>query len=174
MILFALIIATLFLMCLKTPTAGVFHKEIVTVLKPFLAIGIVMHHLYLQGEVAYLHEFKRWGPLIVGIFFFISGYGLVYSLNRRQDYLKFFIKDKILGKLLLPWILAWGMYLALNPILWDGDSIIKRLSQDSGPSLFPNDWFVYALTYCYTAYYIGGGDQYLPKSRSSSSLLYYS
>lgn len=153
MILFAVIITILFFGGLRTPIANVFSKDIVTVLKPFLAFGIVFHHLH--GEAAYLHEFERWGPLVVGIFFFISGYGLTYSLNRRPDYLKGFFTDKILVKLLLPSSLAFILSLCLVQ-QWNEFSIIERLKCPQGPWIFANDWFIYALIYCYIAFLFAG------------------
>lgn len=41
MVLFGLIILVLVLLGLRSPEAQVFGKDIVTVLKPFLALGIV-------------------------------------------------------------------------------------------------------------------------------------
>lgn len=153
MILFAVIIAILFILGLRTPVAGVFGKDIVTILKPFLAFGIVFHHLH--GETVYLHEFERWGPLVVGVFFFISGYGLTYSLNRRPGYLKGFFTDKILVKLLLPTALAFGLSLCLRQP-WEEFTILERLKCPQGPWLFVNDWFVYALVYCYLVFIVAG------------------
>ena len=86
MILFLVILFFLFIFGLKTPAASVFNKDIVTVLKPFLAFGVMLFHLH--NQATFLHEFERWGPLIVGIFFFISGYGLTYSLKNNSNYIK--------------------------------------------------------------------------------------
>lgn len=163
MILFAVIISILFVLGLKTPVAGIFSKDIVTVLKPFLAFGIVFHHLH--GEAMYLHEFERWGPLVVGIFFFISGYGLTYSLNRRPDYLKGFFTNKILVKLLLPSALAFALSMCLVQ-QWGDFTIIERLKCPSGPWLFVNDWFVYALVYCYIAFLFAGQVKKAPQRLS--------
>lgn len=153
MILFAVIISILFALGLKTPIAGVFSKDMVTVLKPFLAFGIVFHHLH--GDAVYLHEFERWGPLVVGIFFFISGYGLTYSLNRRLDYLKGFFTNKVLVKLLLPSALAFALSVCLLQ-QWDEFTIIERLKCPQGPWIFANDWFIYVLIYCYIAFMFAG------------------
>lgn len=153
MVLYGIIIAILFLSGLRRPTAGVFGKEIVTVLKPFLAFGIVFHHLH--GEAIYLLDFERWGPIVVGIFFFISGYGLTYSLYRRHDYMKNFFRDKILIKLMLPSSLALFISLAI-PQQWDEFSIPERLACPQGPWMFANDWFIYALIYCYLAFMVAG------------------
>lgn len=84
MILFGLILVTLFLIGLRNRNMSLFNKDIVTVLKPFLAFAIILHHLCVYQDVSYLHEFERWGPLVVGMFFFISGYGL--SFNRLHNW----------------------------------------------------------------------------------------
>lgn len=149
MILFGLIIATLVILGLRNPEAGIFGKDNVTVLKPFLAIGIVLHHLH--AESIYLHEFERWGPLIVGIFFFISGYGLNYSYNRRPDYMKDFFTKKIVFKLILPVLLAFSLNFLLNENINDY-SILSHLKNPSGPFFFSNDWFMYVLIYLYIGF----------------------
>ena len=153
MILFAAIITILFILGLRTPIAGIFNKDIVMLLKPFLAFGIVSHHL--SGEIKLLDQFHHWGPLVVGIFFFISGYGLTYSLNRKNDYLRNFFYDKILIKLLLPCLLAWCLHMIFNGSHSEY-SILDGILNSSGPSLFPNDWFMYVLIYCYLAFMIAG------------------
>lgn len=153
MILFITILFILFVGGLRTPDARPFGKDIVTVLKPFLAIGVMLFHL--NGQSVWLHEFERWGPLVVGIFFFISGYGLTYSLDRNPQYLKNFFQRKIVVKLVLPCLLAWGFNMCLNET-WAEYSVIRHLKNPSGPSLFPNDWFMYALIYCYISFMIAG------------------
>lgn len=153
MILFITILFILFVGGLRTPDARPFGKDIVTVLKPFLAIGVMLFHL--NGQSVWLHEFERWGPLVVGIFFFISGYGLTYSLDRNPQYLKNFFQRKIVVKLVLPCLLAWGFNMCLNET-WAEYSVIGHLKNPSGPSLFPNDWFMYALIYCYISFMIAG------------------
>lgn len=153
MFLFSIIISLLFFLGLKHPIARSFSKDIVTILKPFLAVGIVLHHLH--GESIYLYELERWGPLIVGIFFFISGYGLTYSQNNRLNYLKGFFTDKILVKLALPYALAFGLSLCLQQP-WSHYTIIERLTCPMGPWLFINDWFIYALIYCYLIFMAAG------------------
>ena len=153
MILFVVILFFLFIFGLKTPAASTFNKDIVTVLKPFLAFGVVLFHLH--NQAVFLHEFERWGPLIVGIFFFISGYGLTYSLKNNSNYLNDFFLKKLLIKLVLPCLLAWILHLSFNET-WNGYSIIEHLANPLGPSLFPGDWFMYALIYCYISFIIAG------------------
>lgn len=130
----------------KNPEARTFNKDIVTVLKPFLAFGIVLHHLHTQS--IFLHEFERWGSLIVGMFFFISAYGLFYSLDSRPGYMRDFARKKILYKLVLPVLVAYFLNFLLNENITDY-SFTEHLLHPSGPYFFANDWFMYVLIYCY-------------------------
>lgn len=136
---------------LRCPEAKSFDKNIVTVLKPLLAIGIVLHHLHAQS--VFLHEFERWGSMIVGVFFFISAYGLFYSLDNRPDYMRNFAVKKILQKLALPVLLAYALNFILNENL-ETYSFMEHLTNPSGPFFFSNDWFMYALIYCYLIFMI--------------------
>lgn len=121
-------------------------------LKPFLALGIVLSHL--SWYSIYLHDFQRWGALIVGIFFFISGYGLSYSLHYKVGYIRNFFLHRIAKALLLPYMGALLFYFVLNGN-WSDYSFFDHISRVSGPSLIPNDWFVFALVYCYMVFWIG-------------------
>ena len=150
MILYGLIILVLVSLGLRNPVARPFDKDIVTVLKPLLALGIVLHHLHSQS--VFLHEFERWGPVIVGFFFFISGYGLYYSYNNNPSYMKNFVIKNILQKLVTPIILAYFLNLLLNERCINTYSFSEHLTNPSGPSFFPNDWFLYALIFCYIVF----------------------
>lgn len=145
MILFLSIIAILFTTGLGQP-AGKFSKEIVAVLKPILAIGVVLHHC--SNEFVGLVEFKRWGALIVGIFFFISGYGLTYSVSKNPQYICGIIIDKVILKLLIPCLIVLSLHVTIN-CGWLEYDFLNHASIKSGPSFFPNDWFMYVLIYSY-------------------------
>lgn len=55
MILFVVILFFLFILGLKNPVASAFNKDMVTVLKPFLAFDIMLFHLH--NQAVFLHEF---------------------------------------------------------------------------------------------------------------------
>ena len=152
MIAFTIIITILFFVGLKSQNFRPFDKDKVVVLKPFLALGIVLSHL--SGYSIYLHDFQRWGPLIVGVFFFISGYGLSYSLHYKIGYIRNFFLHRIAKALLLPYMGALLFYFVLNGN-WSDYSFYDHIVRSSGPSLIPNDWFIFALVYCYIVFWIG-------------------
>lgn len=138
MIAFTIIIAILFLVGLKSQDYRPFDKDKVVVLNRF-STGIVLSHL--SSYSIYLHDFQRWGSLIVGIFFFISGYGLSYSLHYKVGYIRNFFLHRIAKALLLPYMGALLFYFVLNGN-WSDYSFFDHISRVSGPSLIPNDWFV--------------------------------
>lgn len=66
---------------------------------------VIVHHIAQRLEADVLTAFKGVGYLSVGVFFILSGYGLSKSLQKRTDYLKNFIPNKIFT-LLLPFFLV--------------------------------------------------------------------
>lgn len=90
----------------------VFTKEWSFMSKGILAILIVLHHIATHLRVWYPED-SSWAislfrqlipisPILVGIFFFISGYGVMVSYQKTQgDYLKTFIRKR-LGKICPP------------------------------------------------------------------------
>lgn len=84
-------------------------KETTTVLKAILPILIVLHHLAFKTQALNYTWLLNTGPAIVSIFFFISGYGLYYSLIHKKGYLKNFY-SKRLYSLLVPYAFSIILY----------------------------------------------------------------
>lgn len=130
-----------------------FSKEKLVPLKAALALMIVADHLALFYGVDALHPLIALGAPIVSIFFFISGYGLQSSWQKKGDaYLKGFFSRRIL-KVLLPWLLAtllYGLVQWLSPQQWiDG---IKQTFTHGIPIL-PFSWYVLEILFFYLAFY---------------------
>ena len=69
-------------------------------LRGFAAIGVILHHISQEQvfqQEGILLPFVNAGAYFVSIFFFASGYGLLKSFNSKPDYLKGFIKKRIVG-----------------------------------------------------------------------------
>ena len=79
-------------------------------LKGIMALGIVFHHLVVQynENLIVLKPFKYLGFLLVGLFFFISGYGLTISMLTKKDY--FNNSKKRFFKVIIPFINAIIVY----------------------------------------------------------------
>lgn len=76
-------------------------------IRGFLSLLIVFHHLAQRFPILFYKYpiFQNIGFLIVGIFFFYSGYGLVYSFITKKDYMKTFVVKRIFS-LYLPFVLV--------------------------------------------------------------------
>lgn len=70
------------------------HKEITKGIKGIAAVFIMIGHL-LPDSAPDLARFFFYGPIWVGIFFFISGYGTRISANSSEEYYKGFVLRKI-------------------------------------------------------------------------------
>ncbi len=78
-------------------------------IKGISAIMICISHIVdnsFPSNIVFLKD----GSLWVGIFLFLSGYGLVYSFYNKKNYLKNFFKNKIL-KLYIPVVIAEIIYI---------------------------------------------------------------
>ena len=104
-------------------------------LRGFAAMGVIIHHIALErafqnangADVAgELNLFLNAGYRFVAIFFFYSGFGLIRSFRTKPDYLKTFIKHRLIGRIIVPYyvsILIYGLFRfamgeRLAPSLW--------------------------------------------------------
>ena len=119
-----------------------------TVLKGFLAIGIVFHHLSQSvstgGEFI---NFKYMGTYIVSIFLFLSAYGLYVQNERKKNYLNNFL-TKRLARVVIPALFVSGIYIVYFvfnkqtlPISYFINLFVK------GATIIANGWFVDVLLY---------------------------
>lgn len=110
-------------------------------LRGILAVEIVLGHTYghlYNNSLLYFNN--RIGVWVVGIFFFLSGYGLNYSLHRKNDYLKGFIVKRV-GRILFP-VLA----IYLINYFW---GICRNFL-----SFLLQDWFVVEVVFIYYIWYL--------------------
>ena len=119
-------------------------------LKAFFPYVIILHHVsQMTGDVL---DFRWAGPYGVGVFFFISGYGLEYKRSCDLLNLPSFIKR--IKSILVPIILPVIIYLIL--LSTDGidvwDYTIKQLYHPA--IVFSYTWFVIVLMILYSSYYI--------------------
>mgnify|MGYP004507392855 CR=1 FL=1 len=81
-------------------------------LKGILALGVVLSHLQIfclkPHDYLIVNQFPVFAQ--VGVFFFISGYGLVAAYQKKEmDYFHGFLKHR-LSKVVLPLVLATSIY----------------------------------------------------------------
>lgn len=99
-----------------------------------------------------LFPFRKAGILIVGIFFFLSGYGLMYSLKNKTDYLCGFLKKR-LGALLLPTGLVCLCLLIV--LMAQNSSVIGGNPINLIWEIFSSiNWYVWEVLGCYLVFYL--------------------
>ena len=94
-------------------------------LRGFAALGVIIHHIsqepFFQQE-GILSPFVNAGAYFVAIFFFCSGYGLLKSYITKENYLKGFIKKRIIKSIVVPFyinVIIYGILTALVKIPLD-------------------------------------------------------
>lgn len=82
------------------------NKENSKALKGILQVIIIIHHIsQLSHNSVFLSKFTYFGVYSVGVFFFLSIYGMLKQLeNNKKKYLKGFLKHRF-TKILIPVII---------------------------------------------------------------------
>lgn len=132
-------------------------------IKGVLSLLIVLHHC------SWMLPFtKPWGPVIVGMFLFFTGYGLYKSFQKKgSDYLNSFFRKrfvKLLPPLLITTLLNSFVLIATGKTSFS--LIIKNYSDGSVP--IGATWYVYALLFFFCFFYIA---MKLGKNRFNVSIL---
>jgi len=125
-----------------------FETNEATNLKGILAIGIVLSHLQIfcfkPQDYPIINNFAVFAQ--VGMFFFISGYGLTAAyFNKGKNYLNGFLKHR-LSKIVFPLIIATIIYLIEIRVL-----PVEGVKSDTP---LPFSWFCYVIIGYYIAYYV--------------------
>ena len=101
--MFVLITLAVILFGIKFSPKGTFYEDSFSVgqtraLKGIFALAVMFHHLYgyVLPSFLSLKYFRDVGFLMVGGFFLISGYGLMYGVKNKSKYLKGFFRKRIL------------------------------------------------------------------------------
>ncbi|MCR5000147.1 MAG: acyltransferase, partial [Lachnospiraceae bacterium] len=126
-----------------------------------LCICVVLHHVtqeissYGSRNVGPITWFSDIGFLFTGIFFFISGYGLVTNLLHRPDYLKHFI-PKRLGAVLIPfWFVNLLLVMAGIFIFGDHKTTLRGVMEVFGLRLVnSNGWYIVEIVLFYLMFYL--------------------
>ncbi|WP_311808376.1 acyltransferase family protein [Enterococcus dongliensis] len=119
---------------------------------------VMMHHLS-QVLKEYPDSFLSSkliivGRLAVGLFFFVSGYGLIKQYkNKGEVYLRTFFKKKIMS-VILPFILAMIIYYIYDNFTGEMRIEVALSSLLNGSPIVSNGWFVIMIIYLYISFYI--------------------
>ncbi len=126
---------------------SLFPISTVNLLKAVCAIVIVVHHssFYLPDSI-FASVFRPCGYLPVGIFLFISGFGLVTSLYTKEKYLESFFKRRI-PQILVPAIICLLLYLVF---IKEHISLVSFLE---GQLPFSHYWYIIVIFSLYLLFY---------------------
>lgn len=122
-------------------------------LKAITALYIVLGHI---GKVieqpGWFQTVNSYGWIDVGIFFFISGYGLSFGYHNKSGYFKTF--PKRIRSVLIPFLTAHLVYMAGDRLFGISYSITDILQSLIGQStLVRNDWYVPACLLFYILFW---------------------
>ncbi|MBR3058465.1 MAG: acyltransferase family protein [Clostridiales bacterium] len=126
-------------------------------LRGFAAIGVILHHISqetLFQESKVLSGFVNAGAYFVALFFFCSGYGLIKSLNTKENYLKGFVKNRIVKSIMLPFyvnVLIYGLYLYISKVKMPAAQWICNFTGLTMMNQYA--WFPIVLTILYFAFF---------------------
>ncbi len=108
-------------------------------LRGICMLMIIFHHAFLRyksveftsgGEILLnnpLYSVWHWGFLAIGVFFFLSGFGLYYSIQRNSPLRSRWLLTQM-KKLILPFLFLWVVYLICFAI-WKPSNINSSLWQ---------------------------------------------
>lgn len=137
--------------------------EVTKSLRGFAALGVIIHHISQQGtfqraggrgnpgELAF---FVNFGFKLVAIFFFCSGFGLIKSLNKKQNYLDGFLKKRVLNTILIPFWVNAVLYGIWHIICGVKMPVAQWITNLLGLTLMNNyAWYPIVLVLLYVAFY---------------------
>ena len=128
-------------------------------LRGFAAIGVILHHISQEDafqKAKVLSPFVNAGAFFVAIFFFCSGFGLLKSLNTKENYLKGFVKNRIVKAILVPFyvnvILYAVYYYFVAGVKWPAARWIWNFTGFT--MMNPYAWFPVVLAILYLTFFL--------------------
>lgn len=135
----------------------VLSKDKVLSSRGILALLVILHHLSFRLNFPPKWLFVPLGAMIVGVFFLVSGYGLICSYEKKGDaYLQGFLGRRF-GKLLLPFfivIIVWNIeeiFLYPNYSITDAYLLMKNGDTNG---ILPYSWYIIVQLFFYIVFYI--------------------
>lgn len=148
-----LIFAVFFLLFLYKLKLGVsddfLSREYTEHIRGICAIIIVLSHIR-RTDFVLLNVFEYVGGPVVGIFFFLSGYGIVTRIKQVgiNNYMDGFLKKRILP-LLLESVFIWLFYCICMLCVTQSFEFL------SSTILSPHSWYIVAILVIYVLVYLG-------------------
>ncbi len=132
-----------------------FSRSNSNIIKGLMAVFVILCHLSLiYPGGAILHSFEYLGDAAVGIFFFLSGYGLMKQYSLRDDYHIGFLRKRF-SRVLIPYLIVnalyWTYYLFIGERYGFADLIS---SLETGDLLVSYSWYIVEILILYLFFYL--------------------
>lgn len=124
-------------------------------LKGILALIVMEGHIVKFGDFPGLFFLDKAGVLMVGIFFFLSGYGVMYSMEHKPNYLHGFLGKRILSVLIpcyLLYLLNYGVELFKTGTV--PENFVKYVLGKRFLGFLGLYWFVWVILLLYVLFYL--------------------
>lgn len=132
--------------------------EVMKSVRGFAAMGVILHHIsqeFAFQESGVLTPFVNAGAYFVAVFFFCSGYGLIKSFDGKKDYLKGFIKKRIVKSIVVPFyvdVLLYGLFTFLVKIHLEKAQWVTNLLGITMMNTYA--WFPIVLSLLYLVFFL--------------------
>lgn len=126
-------------------------KDYTGYLRGILALCIVFCHIsYNRRNIAVFNVFNYLGPFIVGIFFFLSGYGIISRIKEigTDKYLENYI-DKRVMKLAKEYIYVWIFYILTGLVIYRNFHFLVVSN-----IIIPHSWFIFVIEILYIMFFL--------------------
>lgn len=129
-----------------------------TTIKGICAICVFLHHF--ANEAIYTGPlffiFKPMGIYMVALFFFYSGYGLIYSKRNKPNYMNNFLKQRFCS-ILIPYLIVVVIY-SLVKYFYADISISYIFTSYLGRwPIADNSWFIVSILMLYLLFWLSFG-----------------
>lgn len=119
--------------------------------KGICSVFIMLGHIGACSELQYIYPIEKMGVLIVGIFFFLSGYYICLNLDSKKNYIHTFL-SKHISKLITPVFISYAFKNIVLFMISTGSINNKWLSFEQFFDYV--NWFVYIIFALYILTYI--------------------
>lgn len=121
-------------------------------IKIIAAIVVVISHLVKDYNLGIFNQLFDFGTYSVALFFFLSGYGLMYSLQNKENYLNNFLKKRI-PKVAIPYLISTIVWIIISSIIYPQKELFL-LKIFSYYPILPYGWYFVILIYLYLIFYV--------------------
>ncbi len=128
-------------------------------LKGLFAVVVMLGHISLQQEFSIYNPIQNSGAHAVGIFFVLSGYGLMTQfMLKKSSYRKGFIWNRLFVSIIFPYLIFNVIYYIFYQTIGMDVSVMDMLhSLINGHPCVSNSWYMIAIIYFYLLFYIATG-----------------